>query len=249
MNTNEFEAWLSRNIKNVGKGGKRPSIDPFNKAMKGGERNTRAAEYPCKDVEEYHHYSERFSQKKEDDDKQNDNTQSNSEQSRQNSGSSRGRVTRNLISRVAAVAIGAVVVVSGYQTMQANAAKNETSPAVAEISYNWSEIAKSGTGTGTETGVVKLLDENGRVFKEVPATVTVEKADATCNQEGRITYTTTVEYNGETITDTRYETIPALKHEFDEGKEVVLDDGKTAVVFECTHCHEQYIISTTIDEE
>ena len=51
MKSKEFEAWFSRN---VGKGGKRPSYDPFNKSFKGSERNPAAEEYASKNVEEYH---------------------------------------------------------------------------------------------------------------------------------------------------------------------------------------------------
>ena len=253
MNTNEFEAWLSRNVKNVGKGGKRPHIDPFNKALKGSERNTRAEEYPCKDVEEYHHYSERYSQKANDDD-QNDLSQSQSEERSQRSdsksgGSSKGRLTRNLISRVVAAAIGATIIVSGYQTMQANEAKANQPSTIEEMAWDWSDNAGTGTEPGTKTGTVKLLDPDGNVIKEIQATFSTVVTDATCTGEGRITHTATIEDQGKTYTDSKYETIAPLGHAFGEGKEMILENGDVIIVFECANCHEQFTISTSVEEE
>ena len=68
MKSKEFEAWFSRN---VGKGGKRPSYDPFNKSFKGSERNPAAEEYASKNVEEYHRYPELKDTRTENDDRQN----------------------------------------------------------------------------------------------------------------------------------------------------------------------------------
>ena len=56
-------------------------------------------------------------------------------------------------------------------------------------------------------------------------------------------------YDAQSSTDARYESTPALGHTFDSGTEVTLEDGQTAMQFECNRCHEHFTIINSIDEE
>jgi len=42
--------------------------------------------------------------------------------------------------------------------------------------------------------------------------------------------------------------LKALGHSFDNGKEIILDDGRTAMEFECTRCHEHFTIVNSYTE-
>lgn len=108
------------------------------------------------------------------------------------------------------------------------------------ISWIWNE-------DGTVTMV--LTDSSGNFISEVAATVTTSEDPAGCNTEGTVTRTASAAYNGQTYTDTRYDTLPALGHSFDSGTEITLSDGSTATDFECTRCHEHFIIKNSVSEE
>lgn len=56
-------------------------------------------------------------------------------------------------------------------------------------------------------------------------------------------------YDAQSSTDAHYESTPALSHTFDSGTEVTLEDGQTAMQFECNRCHELFTIINSIDEE
>ena len=264
MNNNEFEAWLSQNVKNIGKGGSRPHIDPFNKAKKGSERNVRAEEYPMMDVDEFHHYPERYSQKKTDDDDNNDydsssqsrsnaQSQSQSQYGRQTSHSqskaskasnSAGRVVqsvaKNVISKVALVVVGSVIVVTGYNEIQAHEAA-KAAPVVTTIEWVWSD--------DYTTASAGLMSDKGVLIKEVPATVTTTETTPTCTSAGTVTYTATyVDDDGKEHSDVRTETKEAFGHAFEKVGEVV-DGNKVTTTFECTHCHEKFTITTTVEED
>lgn len=99
-----------------------------------------------------------------------------------------------------------------------------------------------------KTVTLKLYDSNGKLVHEIPAKVSVTTKDATCTKEGLKTYTATAEYDGKTYSDTTTETLDALGHSFDDGKEVTQDDGSTAMVFECERCHEQFKIANSMSE-
>ena len=233
MNVNEFKAWLSRN---EGTGGKRPKQDPFNKAMKGSERNPRAPEYPCMDVEEYHRYpAYKDERKKDDDDKKQDNNQNqdngsrNASRSSQNATNLAQNVVRNVVPKVVLVVAGSVVVVAGYTEMKAK----EAQAAVTTTSWVWND-----DGSASLT----FLNKDGQKVREVPAVVTTTEEAATCTKEGLKTYTATVEDSGTTYTDSRDETLAPLGHAFDEGTETEID-GNPSIVYECTRCHEQFIVT------
>ena len=79
--------------------------------------------------------------------------------------------------------------------------------------WNWSEDGKTCTATFT--------CEKDETHKESPeVTVTSEvKTPATCTEKGVTTYTATVEFNGQTYTDTKdVADIPAIGHSYEDGK-------------------------------
>ena len=245
MRAKELEAWLSRNI---GKGGKRPSYDPFNKAKKGSERNPTAQEYASSGVKEYHTYSETKDTRKETDEKKDRDNGSGSSQSSSSSGGRSKSMNRtptnlvqNVISRVVSVVVGGVMVVSGYQEIKANEeARVLAAHTVTQVEWVWNDDNTS--------AIAELFNAKGNLVLKAPAVITVTRTDATCNAEGNILYTATATYSSsedevDTYTDTRTETLAPTGHDFDGGKETILENGKTATVFECKHCHEKFTIS------
>ena len=115
-----------------------------------------------------------------------------------------------------------------------------TEPAGFAISWAWSD--------DNQTAALTITDSNGRVISEISAVVSVSSKDATCTKEGSKTYTATAEYDGDTYSDSKTETLKALGHSFDNGKEIILDDGRTAMEFECTRCHEHFTIVNSYTE-
>lgn len=118
-----------------------------------------------------------------------------------------------------------------------------TTPSDESVTVSWSWSPDGSTAT------LVITDSSGQVISETPATVTVSETPATCNTDGSITRTASAQYDGQTYTDARSETSPALGHSFDDGTEVTLSDGRTAMEFECARCHEHFTIVNSIDEE
>ena len=90
---------------------------------------------------------------------------------------------------------------------------------------------------------------SGGVISSTPVTIISVEEPATCTEDGKITYTATINIDGKEYTDIKYEILNALGHLFGSGEEVTLEDGKKAIRFECTRCHEYFIIGNSIDEE
>ena len=79
--------------------------------------------------------------------------------------------------------------------------------------WNWSEDGKTCTVTFT--------CEKDETHKETPKVIvtSAEKTPGTCTETGVTTYTATVEFNGQTYTDTKdLADIPATGHSYDNGK-------------------------------
>lgn len=235
MRAKGYEEWLSRN---VGKGGKRPSYDPFNKAKKGSERNPRAEEYANKGVKEFHDYSERRKERTADDDnKQNDAVKSESAgktKSSKNVGRT-SKLVRNIVARVVAVVAGAVVVVSGYQAIKSN---NET---VVSTVWTWSE--------DYSTANIKLINIKGNTIAELPATVDVTKVDPTCTQEGLLTYSASVEYKETAYSDEKKTVLSPTGHNYDYEHAIITTvDGVPTIIIECEDCHDKVTIGISPSE-
>ena len=130
----------------------------------------------------------------------------------------------------------------------ADASDNRTTQSTTGSSSRRNSSTWEWNSDNTDVAYV-VKTRSGSVISSTPATITSVEEPATCKVNGKITYTATVDINGKTYTDTRYENLPALGHQFDRGKEVILDGGHKAIRFECTRCHEYFEISTSLDEE
>ena len=108
------------------------------------------------------------------------------------------------------------------------------------VSWRWNDDGSA---------VLVITGSDGSVIGEIAAVVTTTEDPAGCTTEGRLTYTATAVYDGQTYSDSRSESTPALGHSFDDGTEVTLSDGRTAMEFECARCHEHFTIVNSIDEE
>ena len=100
----------------------------------------------------------------------------------------------------------------------------------------------------TEAAFV-IKTTSGSFVSSTPATVKAVEEPATCNSDGKMTYTATLTVGGETHTDVQYKVLPALGHSFGSGEEITIDGGKKAIRFECARCHEYFIIRNSISEE
>ena len=258
MKVRGFGAWPSRNVT---QGGRRNSFDEYNKAFKGAERFPRAEEYASRYVEEYHHYQEQQDLTVEQDDqKLKKNKKKDSQKSRQ-----------RMIQQFMALVAGSVMIASAYSVAVAKRAQQpspdnsvvETLPsddttddseslqptqdatsettAVTEQKWKWSSDRQSAT--------LIITDSSGKVVGEIEADVTTAEEPANCNTDGKLTYTASASWEEKTYSDTRFDVLPALGHEFDDGTETILDDGNTAMDFECTRCHEHFIVQNSITEE
>lgn len=99
---------------------------------------------------------------------------------------------------------------------------------------------------------VGLFSDNDGNEVEVNATVTSVTKEATCTQEGTLTYVASVEYDGVTGTDTKVIVIPALGHvpldpvEENRVEATVAREGHYDSVVYCERCHEELSRDTII---
>ena len=167
-----------------------------------------------------------------------------------------------MLRQVVGVLVGSVIIVTTYQAM-AERQNVPDSPAVVQAENQTPDTPSKQDQTNPEpiqlvpnwkwsddkqTVILELSDLNGNLIKEITATVSVSETAATCNQEGQKTYTATVEDEDKQYSDSQSETLPPLGHTFDGGKETVLENGKTVIVFECTRCHEQFTFEMSMTE-
>lgn len=229
MRAKEREAWP---VRNIGKGGRRPTYDAFNKSMKGHERNPAAKEFASQGLEEYHHYSETQDTRNE----SNNQNSTRTSQTKKNNSSKVNRATngivKNLVTKVAMLAMGSVIVVNGYQTIKANEAP-PIIPIVASTTWSWSD---------DNTATLDLIydDDTHKVLKTVVTISTEDSYEATCTEDGKTTYVATAEdENGKTYTDTHTETLPKIgKHDYQVIKNTI-EDGYYIHIEECTRCHDK----------
>ena len=260
MKVKEYGAWPSRNILS---GGQQNSFDEFNREYK-KVRYKSAEEFASRNVKEYNHYPEYMDLTAADDDNQQQFGQGSGALGKTND--ARKKRMRTLQQVVCLVA-GSTIIVSSYQAMinqQADAMPQPAPPAivqevednpvpaepvpeepavvqVASVEWIWDDVNKTATA--------RLLDSEGNLIEEVPAEIGITTVDPTCNKEGTKTYTASVERDDETFTDSKSEAIQPLGHSFDDGKETVLDNGQSAMVFECKRCHEHFTIATSSSEK
>ena len=102
--------------------------------------------------------------------------------------------------------------------------------------WSWSEDNESATvkipGAGT-----------------AEATVTADTKQATCMEDGSITYTATAEVDGKAYSDTRTVTIPATGHSFDDVQTTTDSSGNTTLRYHCDGCDQDFEIELGIEKE
>lgn len=243
---NEYGRWFVRNDPQTWQQNFGAYQRPF------GERFERPSEY-TPSVEAYKNYPAMLDvaaeqEKKKEQLQQQDNASKRSNQAKQqsrtaqNAGRNAGNIVKNIASKAVAVVGGGAVVVAGYTAIVAAQAP-EPAPIVQYVEADWL------TWNENELTVpVTLRDAEGNVIKEITAVVSLAEIPATCTKEGSKTFTATAEDGGETYTDDHVETLAPIGHEFDEGTAGKDANGNVIMTYECAHCHEQFIISTSMEE-
>ena len=265
MRTKEYGAWPTRNILS---GGQKQSFDEYNREYK-KVRYTSAEEYASRNVKEYTHYPEYKDLTADDDDNQ---QQGGSAARTSNAAGKRQRIMQQVVCLVA----GSTIIVSSYQAMTARQAEAEPIiPPPAIVQEDGKEdvtdnqvvpdepvtkeeetteptvipgVSAKWIWNNDYTAAVRLYDSEGKLISETPADVSTSTTAPTCNKQGRKTYTAKADVDGKVYTDSRTETLNALGHSFDDGEEVVLDNGQSGMVFECERCHEKFTIATGSSE-
>ena len=154
---NEYKAWYRRNNPQNA----RQDLGAFNRPFK--ERYERPPAYPQRG-EEYGRFSERYDLSKDQEEKTNNTDKKQEEekakeQIKRRANSARGQtavksVVQTVVGNTVAVVVGAVVVVGGYQAIEAEKAREEVVPIVIESEqWNWSD--------DYQTASVSLYDING----------------------------------------------------------------------------------------
>lgn len=131
---------------------------------------------------------------------------------------------------------------------QQNGGGNAQSPTESEDGSTETLSSKWRWSADKQIAYLELYDSDGTLIESIPATVRVSEEPATCTQEGRRIFKATAVYEKVTYSDTRTEALSPLGHVFDSGKETVLENGETAMIFTCTRCHEEFTIVTSYTE-
>ena len=235
---------------NNGYSGQQNAGDEYNRSFK-QIRFTSAEEYATRNVKEYHHYPEQKDLTKDKDD-QKDKLKNNQNNNAKNSGSSAAGGTQ-AIAQVVVALVGAAVISVSYTSAVAKRAEKQAddiSTSITQTVDDDSALAASWAwGEDYESAVLTLTDSTGKVVAEVPATITTSEEAAKCTTAGKMTYTATAAYEGESYTDTRDKELPALGHDFDSGTQVTLEEGQPAMDFTCNRCGEHFVIQNSLDEE
>ena len=88
--------------------------------------------------------------------------------------------------------------------------------------------------------VATFTTRDGQTVEKETADISIERTEPTHTEPGKIVYTATVEFQGETYTDTKTDILPALGHDWDEGAITTEPDCTNAGVktFTCARCGE-----------
>ena len=245
---NEYKAWYRRNNPQNAREG----MDAYNRPY--SERYERPPAYSSRG-EEYNRFPERHDiaadqEKKMQAAESKDQSQEKSRAKRRAQSSRAGQtavksVVQTVVGNAVAIVVGAVVVVSGYQAIEAEKALMQETPAVvAETSWDWTDW----TEESEQTVMVTLSDEEGAVIAEMPAVVAVTiESEATCDDNGLKKYTATVEYEGKTYTDVQEVVIPKLGHLYGDGIPITTEMGP-GILYECERCHEEHFVEGDFGE-
>lgn len=257
MRAKEFGSWESRD---KSKGGFTSYGDGFNRELK-GQLYPKYKEFAETGAEEYPKYPEYKDLVAEEENKKEKQSDDGSAKKKDDLKSKNSKIknvskaTRNLVGRFAAITVGTVVLANANPVLAERfpfvkqvasvfhiGESEETVPAslVSSENWKWSEDKTSAT--------LELLDKDGKVIAEIPATVKTETVDATCTAEGSVTYSASAEKDGKDYSDEKKETLDPLGHYWDEGTATV-EDGKIVFVSRCIRCNEEIKGSFNIEEE
>lgn len=246
MRAKEFGSWES---KDTSKGGFHSYGDGFNRELK-GQPYQKYKEYAESGLEEYHKYSETKDLAAEEEEKKKNEDKSSRKDSKSKNSkvqNSTSKMVRNLAGRFAAITVGTVVLVNTNPVLAERfpflkiASTEQTEPPAQTISENWK------WSDDKETVTLEFVNEDGTVVKELAAVVSVFEEPATCNTEGTKVYTAKAEEDETTYTDSRSEALPPIGHNWSLTETVELENGQK-FTFECANCHEQYSVSTNVQE-
>ena len=266
MRAKEFGSWES---KDTSKGGFHSYGDGFNREMK-GQPYPKYKEYAESDLEEYHKYSETKDLAAEEEEKKKEEDKSSKKDSKSKNSkvrNSTSKMVRNLVGRFVAITAGSVILVNTNPVLAERfpflkvdlvseeqqsgehgqnppggdtpGGSGDTEPVKLSENWMWSE--------NKETATLELLDGDGKVVAEIAAAVSVSEEAATCTAEGTKKFTATADNDGKTYTDEATETLPAIGHSWRLTETVELENGQK-FTFECANCHEQYSVSTNVQE-
>ena len=114
----------------------------------------------------------------------------------------------------------------------------------------WSEWTEKGDSWTTTATFTCANDKTDVQTPEV--TITPESKDATCTVAGDVTYTATVEFNGQTYTNPDKKVVPgkALGHKYGDPTWNWSKDHKTATAtFKCERCDDTQEVTATVKED
>ena len=241
MNLDEFGKWSPYNSDNP-----KYAPDEYNRSFI-KERFECPKEYEGSDFDEYYSVpkmTDSFEFKKEKD--VSDDKKSKDKNTRQ--------LRQNMIRQVACLAAGSVVITTSYQSV----IKQQQQAAVPDVpSYSQTDEAEDNRlelssnwvwSDDFTSATLELSDKDGNIITKIGANIEVSGEEATCNKEGTRISTATPEYEDENYSDEKSEEILPLGHDFDEGKEVVLQNGNKAMTFKCSRCHEEFTVETSMTE-
>ncbi len=117
------------------------------------------------------------------------------------------------------------------------ASKKYVSHIYKEPTFNWTETKDGYTAKAT------FVCQGSEDTQTVDAKVILEKKEATCTEDGVITYTAKVTFENKEYVETKEVAIPKVEHTWDEG--VVSKDSTTTekgeMTYTCTACKEQKV--------
>lgn len=84
--------------------------------------------------------------------------------------------------------------------------------------WNWTDYTAA---------AATFTDKNGGDLITVNATITSERTEPTCTEEGKVVYTATVTFEGKDYTDAKTETLDALDHDWNKPEYIWAEDYST----------------------
>lgn len=225
---NDYNPWYRKN----GPQNARKDFQEYNRPFT--ERYNREPEY-YKRPDAYQHYPERYDYAKDQDSIKKEEKERQGQQ-RNNNAASKGKaagksIVKTVAGNAVAAVVGAIVLVSGYQAMEAKSVQTLNS------NWMWSEDYQS--------CILKLESTDKSIRKQINIVTNItEEVLPTCVNDGYRVYTASADYRNVTYTDTRNVVLDAHGHHFDEG---VIVDGH--IEYTCSDCGETVAVEIEIEED